>query len=183
VASDVPSDGSAATASYLGQLLVATPVIDEPVFRRTVILVVDHDGDGTLGVVLNRPSGTGVREQFALLAGETAEPSVLFEGGPVQPELTVALSAATGPGLCAWTVVDARAPHVPPAPVRLFRGYAGWSPGQLAREVAAGAWWVLSPRAADVFGPTPDSLWRDILRRQGAPMSFASTWLTDAKYN
>jgi putative transcriptional regulator len=158
-------------------------VIDEPTFRRTVVLVVDHDSDGTLGVVLNRPTQVPVGAEFAAIAGETAEPGVVFAGGPVQPDITVALSAAQGAGLCAWTVVDARAPHVPPAPVRLFRGYAGWSPGQLAQEVDAGAWWVLPPRAADVFGPTPATLWRDVLRRQQAPLSFASTWLTDVKMN
>jgi putative transcriptional regulator len=185
VRGDVPlgDDVEEGRPSYLGQLLVATPVIDEPVFRRTVVLLVDHDSDGALGVVLNRPTSVAASEVQAGLAVGAAEPEVVFDGGPVQPEVTVALSAARGDGLCAWTVVDPFEPPDLPAPLRLFRGYAGWAPGQLDGEIAAGAWWVITPHAEDLFSNQPGLLWQRIVRRQGMPLSFAANWLTDPKNN
>jgi putative transcriptional regulator len=177
------ADPAGGTTSLSGQLLVATPLLQDGHFLRTVVLLVDHDEDGAIGVVLNRPTSLEVRDDLPLLASSAAEPAHVFGGGPVRDELTMALSGARGDGLCAWTVVDRVDPPDLPAPLRLFRGYAGWGPGQLEGELAEGAWWVVSPRVGDLFTPTPQTLWRDLLRRQGPPLAYASTWLADSRWN
>ncbi len=165
--------------SWTGQLLVASPVLADGAFRRTVVLLVDHDGDGALGVVLNRPLPRPLGDLAPLLVGEAAAPRVVFSGGPVAPEVVVALSRPVGSGLCAWTAVDLAAPPDLPPPVRVFTGYAGWAPGQLEHEVDQGAWWLLDVRQDDLFGSHPDVLWRSVLRRAPVPLAYAST-LPDA---
>ena len=67
--------------------------------------------------------------------------------------------------------------------VRLFAGYAGWSPGQLEAEVEEGAWWVLDALPVDAFAPDPASLWADVLRRQGPPIAFAASYPEDPSLN
>ena len=69
-----------------GQLLVATPVLLDPNFAETVVLLLDADENGALGVVLNRPSAVPVAEVLEAWAGVVAEPEVLFQGGPVSTE-------------------------------------------------------------------------------------------------
>lgn len=166
-----------------GLLLVATPLISTAPFHTSVILLVEHDERGAVGVVLTRPRRVLVREAFAALAGAAAAPAVLFSGGPVSPEVTVCLSATAGRGLTAWTMVDAGTAPAPTGPLRLFSGYAGWAAGQLEQEIAAGAWWVVAARSGDVFSPQPEMLWRSVLRRSPPPLCYASTWTVDPGRN
>lgn len=175
-------DEEAAT-SLTGQLLIATPLLGDPSFRRTVVLLVDHDEHGAIGVVLNRPTEIAVVEAVPRLALSVTEPARVFAGGPVQDEVTMALSAARGDGLCSWTVVDHDDPPDLPEPVRIFRGYAGWGQGQLEGEIAEGAWWTARPHPTDLFTATPALLWSTVLRREGPPMSYAATWLADPRLN
>jgi putative transcriptional regulator len=67
--------------------------------------------------------------------------------------------------------------------VRVFAGYAGWSPGQLEAEVEEGAWWVLEALPADAFTARPEQLWSQVLRRQGAPLAFAAGYPADPSLN
>ncbi len=164
-----------------GSLLVATPLLADPSFTRTVVLLVDHDSTGAVGVVLNRPGERPLQEVAEPLAGAAAAPAQVFLGGPVSPDLTVCLSAA--PGLAAWTVLDLTDPPEMTGPLRVFQGYAGWGPGQLEREVAEGAWWVLPASPQDVFCADPAQLWRQVLRRSPPPVSYASTWPEDPGLN
>src|SRR5689334_3468619 len=78
--------------SLIGQLLVATPVLRDPNFERTVVLVVAHENGGALGVVLNRATEVPVGEVLGGWGGVATEPSVVFEGGPVQPEAAICLA-------------------------------------------------------------------------------------------
>ena len=73
-------------ASMTGQLLVATPTLKDPNFDRTVVLLVAHEAGGALGVVLNRATEVPVAEVLGGWSSLAREPSVLFEGGPVQPD-------------------------------------------------------------------------------------------------
>ncbi len=170
-------------AGLTGQLLVATPALADPNFSRTVVLLVDDDDEGSLGVVLNRPTGLEVAELSPALAGVAAAPEVVFAGGPVSPEVTVCLAAARAEGLCSWTVLDPAAPPQLPGPVRLYQGYAGWGSGQLAAEIGVGAWWVAPPLPADLVDPRPAQLWRTVLRRQPPPRGWVSTLPTDPTLN
>ncbi len=79
-----------------GRLLVATPQLLDPHFDHTVVLLLDHDDDGTLGVVLNRPTGVGVVTVLSEWSDLVDGPPVLFEGGPVSPDAALALAGLAG---------------------------------------------------------------------------------------
>jgi putative transcriptional regulator len=160
-----------------GRLLVATPALGDPNFAHTVIYVLEHSAEGTMGVVLNRPTDVEVADalpQWELLA---ARPGVLFVGGPVQPEAVVALGQGDAPTEQLQRVqdsvgiVDLRADPLTligeVSGLRLFAGYAGWAEGQLESEIAEGGWFVVDAEPTDVFGDRPDDLWLDVLSRQG----------------
>ena len=185
-----------------GRLLVATPVIAEPTFARTVVLLLSAGGeDGALGVVLNRTSETEVGQVLPGWQPYVAAPDLVFEGGPVQPSAAICLARlrtdvgdseglaplpADGPGPRFATVdLDAEPEDVVPsvARLRVFAGYAGWSPGQLEAEVEEGAWWVLDALPDDAFPSRPELLWRQVLRRQGPPLAFAVTRPEDPTLN
>ncbi len=86
-----------ATESLTGCLLVATPVLADPNFRRTVILVVEHEAEeGTLGVVLNRPTDVPVDRVLESWSELATGPSVVFKGGPVAPNSALALALVPG---------------------------------------------------------------------------------------
>lgn len=185
-------DGAAAPfpAGLGGRLLVAAPQLADPNFSRTVVLVLEHDEPGAVGVVLNRPLHVEVGEildRWAELAAG-APPPVVFSGGPVSPDAVIGLArAAPAADARAWPtvvpgvgVVDLSvAPLDQPVVldgVRLFSGYAGWAPGQLEEEMGDGGWIVLDPLATDPFCARPDQLWHDVLRRQGGAIGMLATY-------
>ena len=184
-----------------GQLVVATPSLLDPNFERTVVLLLQADvDDGALGLVLNRPTGTEVGEVLADWAALSAEPGVVFTGGPVQPNAAICLGHGRpgGPAVAAFSVlegvpgtsigtIDLDSPPEQLVPavseVRLFAGYAGWSAGQLEAEVDEGAWWVLDALPGDPFTAAPDVLWRQVLRRQGLPLALVASFPPDPTLN
>jgi putative transcriptional regulator len=180
-----------------GHLLVATPLLADPPFFRTVIAVLEHGEDaGALGVVLNRPMTLEVSDVLPVGPDLLAPPAVVFDGGPVGPETTIAVGlpaedAAPGRG---WrpsappyvTVdLDADADLLAAAVrrLRVFAGYAGWAAGQLEAEIAEGAWYVVDSVPADLFGDEPETLWRRVLRRQGWPLAAVATCPVDPTLN
>ena len=186
------SEGELAPAP--GRLLVANPLLPDPNFDRTVVLLLAGGADGALGLVLNRPSETDVAAPLPEWGPLAAEPAVLFVGGPVQHQAVICLARTaaagadpeTGPG---WTAVlpgvgtvdldtdpDGASPRF--ERVRLFAGYAGWGAGQLEAEIDAGAWWVVDADPGDPFSERPDELWTAVLRRQRFPLAFVS-WFPD----
>ena len=181
--------------TWVGKLLVATPELTDPNFARTVVQLVQHsDDDGALGVVLNRPSETplgDVLPGWALLA---PDPNVVFVGGPVQDTAAICLARLSRPEPSESVVVVPGAPWLgtldleqdaadPVQEVRVFAGYAGWTPGQLEAEVEEGAWWVLDALPSDCFAADPERLWSDVLRRQGPPLALAATYPPDPSLN
>src|SRR3954452_7694325 len=84
-----------------GRLLVATPLLGDPNFNRTVVYLLEHDGGGTVGVILNRPSHTPVGQVLPSWEDAVSGPAVVFNGGPVQPDgaLCLGQAAANGPGV------------------------------------------------------------------------------------
>lgn len=175
-----------------GRLLVAAPVLDDPNFHRTVVLVIDHDVDGAVGVVLNRPGARDVAQILPAFEALTAPPRVVFGGGPVTPDgvLCVAsgrpsvsdrFKAFMGPlGVLG---LDDDEPIEGIDRVRLFSGYSGWSAGQLEEELAAGAWFVLDAEPEDVFSGDPVNLWGDVLRRAGGRFALLATMPEDPSTN
>ena len=136
-----------------GRLLIATPLLTDPHFTRSVVYLLEHDGGGTVGVILNRPSHTPVGQVLPSWQDAVSGPAVVFNGGPVQPDGALCLGqlATDGPGV--RPVVDGVATIDLDGDVtvitgltqrlRVFAGHAGWAPDQLDDEIAEGAWWVV----------------------------------------
>ena len=178
--------GSAPTK---GRLLVATPPLDDPNFDRTVVYMLEHESDGALGVVVNRPTGEMLDEPLDRWNDLQARPASVFAGGPVEPDALIALALSESPvehetdelapisGRVASADLTADPALVAGQvnAVRVFRGYAGWGPGQLEGEIDEGAWIVLDAEPDDIFDDDPDELWRAVLRRQGGRLA----WLAD----
>jgi putative transcriptional regulator len=152
-----------------GKLLVALPVLVDPNFDRTVILVLSHSEEGAVGVVLNRPSTTDLVDPLPDWRNVAAEPAVVFVGGPVQPEMAIAVGEDdSGVGTID---LEADPALLTVRRVRIFAGYAGWSPGQLEDELAEGAWTVCDGEPDDAFRRDADDLWYTVLRRQTGPIN------------
>ena len=157
-----------------GTLLVASPQLTDVNFARAVVLVLQHDENGTVGVVLNRPTSLVPGTIFPELAeGLGAYDGHLFRGGPIAPTrllyLVRGLAAATvnGPEVLdkVFLSIDdgSLSDMVRLADgtdeLRLYAGHAAWVPGQLQAEIGAGGWQVLLATPELVFDEDPGSLW------------------------
>jgi putative transcriptional regulator len=171
--------------SLAGQLLLASPALLDPNFRRTVVLVGVHSGEGALGVVLNRPSDVTVE------AVDGGEP--VYVGGPVQPSSVVVLAEFLDPALAGTLVVgrigfpaadaDMHKLADATARARVYAGYAGWGEGQLDAEVDRGDWIAHDPVPDDVFTEVPDELWGSVLARKGGSYALMARMPLDPNMN
>ncbi|MEZ0578473.1 YqgE/AlgH family protein [Nocardioides sp. MH1] len=179
-----------------GMLLVATSQLLDPNFVDTVILLLDVNDEGALGVVLNRPSALPVSEVLGEWGDVVEEPEVLFQGGPVSTDgaLAVALAAPGGEAAAGFRAVverlgllDLDTPSELVAGtverLRIFAGYAGWGTGQLQAEVDEGSWYVVPALVEDVFRLDTRELWRDVLRRQPGDLALHATRPADPELN
>jgi putative transcriptional regulator len=181
-----------------GSALVAAPGLQDPNFRRTVVLIIDHRRSGTLGVVLNRPSDVAVRDVLPLWGPHATVPRSLYVGGPVQRRAALCVAAlpagvdAEGTegmikvrGSLALVDLDADPDLMAPRlrGLRVFAGYAGWGGGQLAAEISRGDWLVVPALPDDVLAPPDTDLWGRILRRQGMPLALLASYPTDPALN
>jgi len=179
--------------SLKGQLLLASPALFDPNFRRTVVLVTEHTEEGAAGLVLNRPSETAVADAVPDLLPLVSEEERVYVGGPVQESAVLVLAEFEDPEEAALLVVDdigflpgdgdfdllAGATRR----VRVFAGYAGWGPGQLEAELEEESWLVLPAEPDDLFSDDPDGLWSAVLRRQGGPYALLSLMPPDPSLN
>jgi putative transcriptional regulator len=173
-----------------GRLLVATPPLEDDNFDRTVVFMLEHQQEGAIGVVINRPSEEALDGPLDRWIDLQTVPSSVFTGGPVEENALIALAETTaelddageylapivGTIASADLTADPALVAAEVKGVRIFRGYAGWGPGQLEGEIEAGAWLVLDSEPGDVFSQEPDELWRTVLRRQPGRLS----WLAEA---
>jgi putative transcriptional regulator len=177
-----------------GALLVATPLLDDPNFRRAVVLLCTHDAQGSFGLVLNRPLEAAVVDLLPEWREVVSAPYVLFAGGPVDRARAYALGLShAGAAEPWWTAVTAEVGlldlDADPASlglvedVRLFSGYAGWSAEQLEAELAEEAWFVVDALPRDVFTMRPERLWHDVLRRQPGQLSLFALFPRDPLLN
>lgn len=180
-----------------GRLLVATPSLVDPNFEHSVVLLLDVDESGALGVVLNRPSPVPVGEVLSGWSDHVGQPDVLFQGGPVS--IDSALAVARIPGeegsdpvgfrriFGDTGIVDLDVPTelfgATLSGMRIFAGYAGWGSDQLAAEIDEGSWYVVASVASDAFGADPEGLWSRVLRRQPGELAWVSTRPFDPTLN
>jgi putative transcriptional regulator len=180
-----------------GALLVAMPSLVDPTFAGTVVYVLDHTASGTVGVVLGRPSQVAIRDVLPGWYELAVEPGVFHVGGPCETDTALCLGTtpsggAAGPGLrpVAGEVhlvdldadPDEVADHL--TGLRVFAGYAGWAAGQLATEIADGAWACVPGRAGDVLSTlSGPELWRQVVGRQTGRLGVLSTAPVDPSVN
>lgn len=186
-------------STLTGRLLVASPELGDPNFARTVVLLVDHDESGALGVVLNRPSTTDVGEILPDWHLYATPPQVVFQGGPVGRDSALALAARVGGHgehdeplgfrhvSADIGLVDLDSPAEAIAgsirSMRVFAGYAGWGSDQLEAEIEQGAWYVVDAEPRDLASDDPERLWTDVLRRQPGSLAVVATFPDDPSLN
>jgi putative transcriptional regulator len=178
--------------SLRGKLIVASPALVDPNFARTVVLITEHNEEGAMGIVLNRPAEATVEQVLPDLVGIAADES-LFVGGPVQPDAIVLLAEFSDPEAAAWIVaadvglaaadrdLDDLAAAVRRG--RLYAGYSGWGPAQLEAELELESWIVEPPLPAELFPDDPASLWSDVLARKGGQYALIARMPDDPSQN
>ena len=179
--------------STRARLLVATPELVDSNFHRSVVLVLEHNDDGALGVVLNRPRLVSGGDAVPQWADRLAFPSRLHSGGPVSEDSVIGLALGPAGGIDGLSpllgqlgVVDLhRSPEELPdvEPVRLFAGYSGWSAGQLEAELLAGGWIVVDALPEDALTPSPEELWQAVLGRQPGLLGHLAGYPDDPRLN
>jgi len=179
--------------STAGRLLIAEPMMGDPNFDRTVVLVVEHTEAGALGLVLNRPSDLPVVEVLPGWEDVVTPPAVLHVGGPVEPTSGWCLAAVDDPGRPGFVPVVGRTGlldlDTDPATLgdvralRLYAGYSGWGPGQLDAELAQEAWIPVDALPDDPFHEASADLWPAILARQGGSLARLSVFPPDPSLN
>jgi putative transcriptional regulator len=172
---------AAAPRIKAGVFLYAAPSLGDPNFLESVVLLLQHGPEGSMGLIVNRPTKVSVREAVPDLAEIRGLELRLHQGGPVQPDVALALirsprrlpdaeqvlpdvQLSTDPKQ--WKKI-ASEPEVD-SRLRIYSGYAGWAPGQLAKEMSVRAWIVAPADARSVFSSDPDTLWprvHDLMRR------------------
>ncbi len=177
-----------------GALLVAEPPMADPNFKRSVVLLCEHSAEGSLGLILNKPSVMQLSEVSGLQLPSGLQLGI---GGPVQPDtlhfvhpfgdqIEGALLIAEG----IWWGGDLESllarideEQIDALGIRFFLGYSGWGDGQLEEEVDEGGWIVLSATDSLVFSNGDDELWRQILRKLGGEYALLSTFPDNPRMN
>ncbi len=167
------------TGKFLkGQLLLDSGQLRGSFFQRTVVLICQHDAEGAFGLVLNRATGSNAGDMIVADLPDTLKGSPLYLGGPVQPsalsflhsdafipEANVLPNLSLGHSLD--SLIEIGESFSATRKIKMFAGYAGWSPGQLEDEMKRKAW-LTHPASLDlVFDAQPDQLWQKILRSKG----------------
>ncbi len=181
--------------STAGRLLVAEPLLGDPNFDRTVVLMVEHTTEGAMGLVLNRPTDLPVETALPAWYGMVSAPPVLHVGGPVEEQSGWCLArlsvGAERPGFLPVVgdvglldlEVDPRELTGDLLAARLYAGYSGWGAGQLDDELGRESWIVVDAAPDDPFLTDSDELWSRILLRQGGRLARLSLFPRDLSVN
>jgi putative transcriptional regulator len=189
-----------------GQLLLDSGQLRGSFFQRTVVLICQHDSEGAFGLVLNRATGSNVGDMIVADLPGALKSSPLYLGGPVQPSALSFLhsesflSEATAPpvvdiGSDGFVLPNLTLGHsldelmemgelgASTRKLKLFAGYAGWSPGQLEDEMQRKAWLTHPASLELVFDTDPTKLWQQILRSKGWKYKLLSQMPEDLSLN
>jgi putative transcriptional regulator len=177
-----------------GQLLLDSGQLGGSFFERTVVLICEHNAEGAFGLVLNRVMESKVGEMLAADLPELLKECPLFLGGPVQPTALSFLhsdsfipDANVLPNLSLSHSLDALVEigesFSPDRKVKMFAGYAGWSPGQLEDEMKRDAWLAHPASLELVFDTDPAKLWKNILQQKSWKYKLLSQMPEDLSRN
>jgi putative transcriptional regulator len=181
-------------SSLRGKLILAGPMLKDPNFDRTVVLITEHTEEGAMGLVLNRPSEATIGDAVPDLTWVADPEDTVYVGGPVAPNGVIVLAEWTDPGQAVVLVEDdlgfvpgdADDPEALATAIRrarVYAGHAGWGPGQLENELAEEAWIVEAPRREELFSDDAEGLWPAVLRRMGREFALLSTMPPDPSLN
>ncbi len=160
-------------SSLQGQFLIAGPDLLDPNFHRTVVLIIEHNEQGALGLIVNRPTSVNIAsvwEQASVLPCPISQP--VYQGGPCEGPLMVlhdqpqASQIDIGHNICFTTHREDVESLVTTAhgTIKFFYGHSGWTAGQLEAELQQGSWLTTSVTSHAVFN-TPNDLWERLTRR------------------
>lgn len=180
--------------SLKGQLILDQGKLQGSFFHRTVILICQHDPEGAFGLVLNRAAPNKVGDALVANLPERIKEQPLFLGGPVQPQALSFLHKGNfvpdanilpnlGMSHSLDTLLDLAESFAPDQELRIFAGYAGWSPGQLDDEIKRDTWMTHPASLELVFDPQPEKLWQSILRQKGFKFKLIAEGPEDPSWN
>jgi putative transcriptional regulator len=177
-----------------GRLLISEPFLPDPNFERTVVLLCDHNEEGSFGFVLNKPSILKLSEVMESIHNMD---EILYVGGPVQQDslhfihrnITLDNAVEIGEGI-SWggsfesLVLMAGTKQLSPSDIRFFLGYSGWGPGQLEAELEDDSWIVCDRVTNDLlFDTEPQLMWKKALDNLGGRFSMYSNYPVDPRLN
>jgi putative transcriptional regulator len=177
-----------------GRLLLSEPYLEDPNFERTVILLTEHNEEGSVGFILNKPSESNVSEVMDDLKGLDAQ---IFIGGPVQQDtlhfihrcadLEDAIELENGiywGGNFEQLLSRIDTGQYVASEIKFFLGYSGWSPDQLQDELKLNSW-IVSDRVSHelIFETAPDQMWRKAMQELGGRFSVYSNYPADPRMN
>ena len=161
-----------------GKLLVASPDLPDPNFAKTVVLLVQYDAEGVVGLILNRRSKVAISRVLDEVPGAKNRPDPVYAGGPVgRTEVVALVRAREAPGDAKRVFGDVFlassrealkktfAAATDAAAVHVYLGYSGWTQPQLEHELDLGAWYIFQGSAKTVFDAEPDALWPQLIRQ------------------
>jgi len=159
----------------VGTLLVASPALEGSGFSQSVVLLIQHDENGTMGLIINQPTQTSAVEMLPKLKSLQSYTGKLYIGGPVAPWGVIMLVQGDDAPENAYPVIEGiyssgdqtllqelSNAAAGDARVRLYAGHAGWLPGQLDAEILRGSWLVIPAKRELVFSKTPLELWESL---------------------
>ena len=163
-----------------GSILIMQRDVPDPIFSHSVIVLAHNDNTGAVGLMIHYRSDVTIRRALAGIEGAEKRTDTLFVGGPVELEGVMALLRSSSPPADASPVAgklylvtskrgiaSALSEGRKASDLRIFLGYAGWGPGQLAREVRLGGWYIFDYDESLVFDEHPETLWKRLIEKTG----------------
>ncbi len=178
-----------------GKILISEPFLNDFYFRRSVILLIEHNKEGSFGIIVNKPIQISLKEAIKDFPEFDTH---IYLGGPVktdqifylhtQGEAIEGSQKITDDGVY-WggdleivkELISVKA--IEPKDIHFFLGYSGWVPKQLESELKTNSWLVANTSAAEVFNPQPETLWKNIVNRLGEPYALWSQYPSDPNLN
>jgi len=179
-----------------GKFLIALPILRDPNFRQTIVLLCEHGPDGSLGLVVNRPTGVEVSTLINDLP-DLAGAGLMHNGGPVDKNGMLILchgeASSENHGilkdvflitdLAVLTVLKKTGGLEPNGRIRCYLGYAGWAPGQLEAEMRAGAWRLVAGDSRLIFNADPAAVWQETMHQLGGEWAIYALMPPDLNSN
>lgn len=177
-----------------GRLLISEPFLPDPNFERTIVLLCEHNNDGSFGFILNKPSEVKLGDVMQELKAYDVP---LYVGGPVQQDTlhfihtdadledsTPIVDGVYWGGNFESLLIKLETYQTKISEVKFFLGYSGWGTGQLNEELKADSWIVSDKLNAELlFDTNPGAMWQTVLKNMGGRFSMYSNYPVDPSLN